>query len=78
MRRPKLVNNWHACWRWFSVQLIAVAGALQGVMLAFPETMARNLGDTVSHWAALVVLVGAVLGRVVDQNKEPPDVGDCA
>jgi hypothetical protein len=65
----KLVNNWKSAWRWFSVQLVAAAGAVQLSVLAFPETVRGWLPDWLTHALAVALLMAAVLGRLVDQGK---------
>jgi len=65
----KLVNNWKSAWRWFSVQFVAAAGAVQLSVLAFPETVRGWLPDWLTHVLAVTLLMAAVLGRLVDQGK---------
>lgn len=72
-RRVRLVNNWHRCLRWYSMHFIAAAGALQAAVLAFPEFMREWLPDYATHGVGLVILIGAVAGRLVDQEKRHVD-----
>ncbi len=65
----KLIDEWHQAWRWFSVQIIAVAGAFQAAVLLFPAEMRAYLPEPVMHGIALTLLAAAVLGRLVDQKK---------
>lgn len=75
MRRPRLVNDWHRCWRWFSMQLMASAAAIQVTVLSLPkEWQDKYVPESVMHGLVLALIAGAGLGRVVDQNKEPPRV----
>jgi hypothetical protein len=67
----KLVANWKSAWKWFSVQFVAAAGAVQLSVLAFPETVRGWLPDWLTHLLAIVLLLAAVLGRLVDQKKRP-------
>lgn len=67
----KLVENWKSAWRWFSVQLIALAGAVQLAVLAFPAEVKSWLPDNVTHWTAAGLLGAAIFGRLVDQSKPP-------
>lgn len=64
----KLVDDWHKCWKWLSVQFLAVASALQAATLAFPDVLRGYVGDTVLHYIALALLIAAVLGRLIDQG----------
>lgn len=69
-RRPRLVHDWHRCWRWFSMQLMAAAGAVQVTVLSLPkEWQEMYVPDAVMHALVLALLVGAGMGRVVDQEK---------
>lgn len=64
-----LVPNWKSAWKWFSMQMIALAGAVQIAVLAFPAEIKAWLPDSVTHWTAAGLLGAAVLGRLVDQSK---------
>jgi hypothetical protein len=65
----KLVNNAREAWRWYSVQALAVAAALQGGWLALGDMQSR-----VPDWAVdgltLAILVSGIVGRLVDQGGE--------
>jgi hypothetical protein len=58
----KLVPNWRNAWKWFSVQLVALAGTTQLAVLAFPSELKQYLPDWLTHALALVLLTAAVLG----------------
>jgi hypothetical protein len=64
----KLVENWRKAWKWFSVQIALVGLAVQGAVLAFPD-LKSWLGDTATHCVGLLILVGLIGGRLVDQKK---------
>lgn len=64
----KLVPNWRQAWKWASVQIAIVGGAMQAAILAFPD-LKDWLGDTITHLAGLMMLVGLVAARLVDQSK---------
>ena len=65
----KLVENWRHAWKWFSVQLVALAGTIQLSVLAFPDTLKQYLPDWALHASALFLLGAAILGRLIDQKK---------
>ena len=65
----KLVDNWRQSWKWFSVQFVAAATAVQLSVLAFPDSMRAWLPDWLMHVLAVVLLAAAALGRLVDQKK---------
>lgn len=64
----RLVTDWKSAWKWLSVQFVAAAGTVQLAVLAFPETIRQYLPDWLTHLLAVVLLAGAVLGRLVDQK----------
>ncbi len=64
----KLVANWKFAWKWFSVQFVAAAGAVQLSLLAFPDGMRAWLPDWMTHLLAVALLLAAVVGRLVDQK----------
>ena len=61
-----LVTNWQGAWRWFSIQIALVGAAVQGAILAFPS-LKDWLGDTATHVVGLLILVGLVGGRLIQQ-----------
>jgi hypothetical protein len=65
----KLVANWKSAWKWFSVQFVAAAGAVQLSVLAFPETIRGWLPDWLTHLLAVALLIAAVAGRLIDQKR---------
>ena len=65
----KLVANWKSAWKWFSVQFVAAAGAVQLSVLAFPDTVRAWLPDWLTHVLAVLLLLAAALGRLVEQKK---------
>jgi len=68
-KRMKLVDDWKSAWKWFSVQFVAAAGAVQLSVLAFPDSMRAWLPDWLTHLLAVGLLMAAVFGRLVDQKK---------
>lgn len=65
----KLVANWKSAWKWFSVQFVAAAGAVQLSVLAFPDSIRAWLPDWLTHLLAVALLVAAVAGRLIDQKR---------
>ena len=69
----KLVQDWRRCWRWFSVQAMVVAGAIQGAWLFIPADMKASVPDDWVRWMTLTLLVLGIAGRLVQQTpQEPP------
>lgn len=64
----KLVDNARTAWKWLSIQLAVIGGAMQAAIMAFP-TFKEWLGDELSHAAGVVMFAGIILGRLVDQKK---------
>lgn len=64
----KLVDDARQAWKWFSIQLAFVGGAVQGAALAFHDV--RDwLGDQLTHLAGAVMFFGIIAGRLIDQKK---------
>jgi hypothetical protein len=74
----RLVRDWKSCWRWFSIQLIAVQAALQAIFIAFPAEMRQYLPDEYLHVLAMSLLASTVLARVADQTPAPAPSEDHA
>lgn len=64
----KLVPNVGRAWRWFSVQAMVLATAVQGAWLALPADMKATVPDRLVMAATIVLLVLGVVGRLVDQG----------
>ena len=60
----KLVPNWRAAWKWLSIQLIALAAVWESLP---PEAIAA-IPDPWSGRVTLALLVGAGIGRIIDQG----------
>lgn len=64
----KLIKDARRAWRFFSVQAMAVAGAMQGAWLAMPpDLQARVPGDIVDAMTVAILALG-IVGRLVDQG----------
>lgn len=70
----QLIWNWRDAWKWASVQVAAISGALQLALIGFPDTMRNYLPDWVTHWVALFCFAAIVAARVTatkDQTNVP-------
>jgi hypothetical protein len=66
----KLIDDWRKAWRWFSVQAMVLAGALQAAWLAVPDDLKQGwLTDGYATMATIVLLFLGTVGRLVDQPK---------
>jgi hypothetical protein len=64
----KLIKDARRAWRFFSVQAMALAGALQGAWLAMPpDLQSRVPGDIVDGLTVAILALG-IVGRLVDQG----------
>jgi len=64
----KLVPEWRAAWRWFSVQSMGAAVAMQGAWLALSPDLKARVPDNLVDALTIGVLVLGVVGRLVDQG----------
>jgi hypothetical protein len=67
----KLVDNAKQGWKWFSIQISILGGAVQAAAFAFHD-FRDWLGDNLTHLAGAIMFLGAIFGRMIDQKK--PDV----
>jgi hypothetical protein len=64
----KLIDNARDAWKWFSVQAMGWAIAIQGAWLAMPPDLkARVPGDWVDALTMAILVLG-IVGRLVDQG----------
>ena len=65
----KLVDDAKQAWRWFSVQAMTMAAAIQGAWVFVPDDMRSTLPPGAVQWLTIGLLVMGVAGRLVDQKK---------
>ena len=65
----KLIDEWKQAYRLFSVQAMALAGAIQGAWVALPDDMKTSVPPGLVHWLTIGLLVFGMAGRLVDQSK---------
>lgn len=70
----KFVENWKQAWRWFSVQAIGLAFVWETLPQETKEALFVLVPDAFEPHVTSILLVAAVFGRVVDQQKVKPDV----
>lgn len=72
----KLIDEWHKAWRWFSVQAMGLAIALQGAWAAVPDSLQVAVPHGIVTGITMTLLVLGIAGRMVDQTKpEASDAG---
>lgn len=66
----KLVDNWKKCYKWFSVQAMALSSAALGGWNALPDDMRQTFEGKWVMIGASVLLVLGVFGRLINQETE--------
>jgi hypothetical protein len=64
----KLLPDWRRSWRWFSVQAMALALAVQGAWAALTPDQVAALPDWTVQAVTGAVLVLGIIGRLVAQD----------
>jgi protein-S-isoprenylcysteine O-methyltransferase Ste14 len=64
----KLVEDARKAWRWFSVQAMALALAIQGAWEVLPAEMKSSIPSQYVTYATLVLLGLGLVGRLVKQK----------
>lgn len=65
----KLVPDWREAYRWLSVQGAALGLMLIGAWNTVPEELRAALPTWLVATIAVIVLLGVILGRLVDQKQ---------
>jgi len=69
MKKPRLVKDANKAWRWFSVQAMTIALALQAAWLALPPNLLTHVSAEHKTVVVIALLIFGVLGRLVDQEE---------
>lgn len=67
----KLVDDARRAWRWFSVQCMGLALALQGTWEALPDEMKTGIPPRTVTIITVSLLVLGIVGRLVKQDDKP-------
>jgi hypothetical protein len=70
MKRLKLVKDANKAWRWFSVQAMTIALALQAAWLALPPNLLAHMSAEHKTIVVIALLIFGMVGRLVDQGGE--------
>lgn len=65
----KFVEDAKSAWRWFSVQAMTAAAALQGGWLMLPEDLRASVPDNAVKAVTVAILALGIIGRLVKQDK---------
>lgn len=66
----KLVEDWRKAWKWFSVNAMVAAAAIQGTWLQIPDDMKAHIPQTLVSGTTIVLLVLGIAGRIIKQGGE--------
>ena len=64
----KLVPNAKQAWRWFSVQLLALTGALQIAWETLPADALSVIPPDWRGYITIGLILAAIVGRLIDQG----------
>jgi hypothetical protein len=67
-QKMKMVDNASSAWRWFSMQAMTVALAIQGAIVGMPDDMKARIPDNLMEALAIVALALGMVGRLVKQE----------
>ena len=70
MKKPKLVDDWRSFLKWYSTWANAALMAVGSVWIMIPEDMRAAVRPEVMGVAAIVLAIGGVAGRLIDQGKK--------
>ena len=70
IKKPSLIPDWRKAWRWFSVQAMVLAGAINGTWAVIPDDMKTSLPAGAVQWLTIALLTLGVAGRLVDQTPK--------
>ena len=64
----RLVDNARNAWRWFSVQAMALAVAIEGAWMVIPPDLKSRIPETWADAVVMGLLVLGIVGRLVKQQ----------
>jgi len=70
MRKPKLHNDWKKCYKWFSMQAMGIAVALQFVWTQLPDDLKNSVNPKFVSYITMAILGFGVFGRIVKQGEK--------
>lgn len=65
----KLVENWRQCWKWFSVQGLAILIVIPPTWAALPPDVKAFVPAGWEAWIFTVIALAAAIGRIIDQGS---------
>lgn len=64
----KFVENAKESWKWFSMQAMTLAGAVQGAWLFIPEDMKSTIPANYVQLLTILLVGAGIFGRLVKQD----------
>jgi hypothetical protein len=71
VKKVRLIKDANRAWRFFSMQAMSIALAIQAAWLALPPNLLSHVSAEHKTIITIALLVFGVLGRLVDQGGEP-------
>lgn len=63
-----LVENAKESWKWFSMQAMTLAGAVQGAWLIVPPDMKDTIPSNLVQYLTIGLVFAGIIGRLVKQD----------
>lgn len=64
----KIIEDAKQSWKWFSMQAMTLAGALQGTWVTLPEELKAQVPTNLVHYITLALVISGIIGRLVKQG----------
>lgn len=69
----RLVANWRAAWKWWSMRFAAAAVAAQGAWMTIPQdVLLEFISDMTQRKITAGLVLAAIVGRLIDQGTATP------
>lgn len=65
-----VIDDAKDAWKWLSVQMMALAFALEATLIAAPEFIRGYLPEWATEWSALFIIGVGLLGRFWKQDSK--------
>lgn len=65
-----LVDDWKNAWRWFSMNCMVIATAIQGAWVYIPEDLKTNIPASLVSTVTILLLILGIAGRLIKQDKK--------
>lgn len=65
-----LVDDWKSAWRWFSMNCMVIATAIQGAWVYIPDDLRANVPAHLISTVTILLLTLGIVGRLVKQGNK--------